>query len=148
PGNTYQMCEIVAVGWSTTLGTFVPGAFTPPGTNPNPGVDNSYLCGNFTVAAGETKTFTVDNSPPPGGRALTIGYWKNWASCKQSGGKQAPVLDQTLAKAEPNGIQVGLLTLHGSAATPNAAPSCSNAVSLLSKQNFAGKNMASDPLFN
>ena len=50
---------------------------------------------NFTVTAGETKTFTVDNTPPPGGRALTIGFWKNWAS--GSNGKQKPVLDQVLA---------------------------------------------------
>lgn len=141
PGDTYQLCEVVAAGWTTTLGTFVPNSF-------NPNADNSVLCGNFTVVAGGTKTFTVDNSPPPGGRALTIGYWKNWASCKKSGGHQAPVLDQTMAKAEPTGIQVDSFYLHGSTATPNVAPDCAKAVSLLSKQNYSGKNMASDPLFN
>src|SRR5207302_11268619 len=85
PGSTYQLCEIVMPGWSTNLGTFVPDSFYPPdGTVANPNVDNSILCANFTVAAGETKTFNVDNSPPPGGRALTIGFWKNWASCASS----------------------------------------------------------------
>jgi len=149
PGNTYQICEIVMPGWLTTLGTFVPGSFNPPdGVAANPAVDNSILCGNFTVAAGETKVFTVDNSPPPGGRALTIGFWKNWASCKKSGGNQAPVLDQTMAKAEPTGIQYDSLYLHGSTATPNVAPDCAKAVNLLSKQNFNGVNQASDPLFN
>jgi len=149
PGTTYQMCEVVMPGWSTTLGTFVPGSFNPPdGVAPNPAVDNSILCGNFSVTAGQTKIFSVDNAPPPGGRALTIGFWKNWASCKTSGGKQAPVLDQTMAKAQPTGIQVDSFYLHGSTTTPNSAPDCAKAVNLLSKQNFSGVNKSSDPLFN
>lgn len=162
PGNTYQLCEIVMVGWSTSLGTFVPASFNPPdGIAPNPGVDNSILCVNFTVAAGETKTFTVDNTPPPGGRALTIGFWKNWTSCDAKG-SQKPVLDQTLAAAEPTGIVVSAgtgfyppfgptlhLVLHGNTATPDVAPSCQNAVRLLDKSTMAtGKKSASDPAFN
>lgn len=149
PGATYQLCETVMPGWMTTLGTFVPGAFMPPdGVATNPNVDNSILCGNFTVTPGQTLVFTIDNTPPPGGRALTIGFWRNWASCKKSGGKQAPVLDQTMAKAEPTGIQIDSFYLHGSTATPNVAPDCAKAVNLLSKQNFNGVNKASDPLFN
>jgi len=163
PGNTYQLCEIVMPGWLTSLGTFVPNSFMPPdGVAVNPTVDNSILCGNFTVAAGETKTFTVDNTPPPGGRALTIGFWKNWASCASSGGGQKPVLDQTLALAEPTGIVVSAqsgtypafaatyyLVLHGSTSTPNVAPSCQNAVRLLNKSTIgAGTKSASDPAFN
>ena len=149
PGATYQLCETVMPGWMTTLGTFVPGSFMPPdGVATNPNVDNSILCGNFTVTPGQTLVFTIDNTPPPGGRALTIGFWKNWASCKKSGGKQAPVLDQTMAKAEPTGIQIDSFYLHGSTATPNVAPDCAKAVNLLSKQSFNGVNKASDPLFN
>jgi hypothetical protein len=149
PGATYQLCETVMPGWMTTLGTFVPGSFMPPdGVATNPNVDNSILCGNFTVTPGQTQVFTIDNTPPPGGRALTIGFWKNWASCKKSGGKQAPVLDQTMAKAEPTGLQIDSFYLHGSTATPNVAPDCAKAVNLLSKQNFSGVNKASDPLFN
>ena len=75
-------------------------------------------------------------------------FWKNWASCKTSGGKQAPVLDQTMAKAEPTGIQVDGFFLHGSTATPDVAPDCAKAVSLLNKSTYGGKKMASDPLFN
>ena len=41
------------------------------------------------------RSFTVDNTPPPGGRALTIGFWKNWASCSKGG--QKPTLDTMLA---------------------------------------------------
>lgn len=158
PGHTYQMCEIVMPGWTTTLGTFVPGSFTPPdGVAPNPNVDNSILCVNFSVTPGQTYVFTIDNKQPPGGRALTIGYWKNWASCKTSGGKQAPTLDKTLYGLLPSGILVGnvvsVTSAHGGAksffgesATQTA--DCAHAVSLLSKKDFSGKNKASDPLFN
>lgn len=163
PGQSYQMCEIVMPAWSTTLGTFVPQSFNPPdGTVPNPNVDNSILCGNFTAGVG-TFHFTVDNTPPPGGRALTIGFWKNWASCANSNGGKKPVLDQTLAAATAAGTGIVVsatggtypgfggtkyLVLNGSTATPNAAPDCSKAVALLNKSNFAGKKLASDPAFN
>ncbi|HET7719002.1 MAG TPA: hypothetical protein VFK43_03470, partial [Acidimicrobiales bacterium] len=162
PGQTYQMCEAILPAWQTTLGAFVPGSFNPPdGVVANPNVDNSILCVNFVAQANVTTTITVDNTPPPGGRALTIGYWKNWASCANSNGGKRPVLDQTMAMAETNGIVMSAdtgtypsfgptisLVLHGSTATPNRAPDCSKAVNLLNKSNFAGKKMASDPAFN
>jgi hypothetical protein len=150
-GDTYQLCELVMPGWNTSLGSygtlFVPNSIIPPSL-PNPEVNNVAVCVNFTAVAGTTKTFTVDNSPPPGGLARTIGFWKNWASCKKSSGKQAPVLDQTMAKAEPTGIQVDSFYLHGSTVSPDVAPDCAKAVNLLSKQNFSGQKKASDPLFN
>jgi hypothetical protein len=106
------------------------------------------MCVNFTVQPGETKTFTVDNTPPPGGRALTIGFWKNWASCANAKGKQKPVLDQTLYSAEPAGIQIGILVLHGGP-TANQAVDCAKAVSILNKSDIkSGKKMASDPAYN
>ena len=99
PGQNYQLCETGIMPGATTnldqLGTL----FVPNSDDPNH--DNSTNCINFTVAAGETKTFNVNNVPPPGGDARTIGFWKNWASCKTSKGNQKPILDQTLAKAEP-----------------------------------------------
>jgi hypothetical protein len=161
PGQTYQVCEIVMPGWLTSLGNFVPGSFMPPnGVATNPAVDNSILCGNFTVAAGETKTFTVDNTPPPGGRALTIGYWKNWASCSGGNGKQKPVLDQTLYLFGSTGEVISAtsgtfavfgatyyLQLHGGT-TANVATDCSKAVNLLNKSTISGAKMASDPAFN
>ena len=165
PGSTYQLCEIVLPGWSTSLGSFVPGSFMPPnGVAANPNVDNSILCINFTPKAGDgTATFKVDNTPPPGGRALTLGFWKNWASCANSGGSQKPVLDQTLAKAEPTGIVISAtsgtyavfgptywLVLHGNTATPNSATDCLKAVKLLNKSTIDNKatKMASDAAFN
>ncbi len=153
PGNTYQMCEDVLPGWNTNLGNlpntlFVPNSVIPP-TLPNPNVNNMTICVDFKVSAGETKSFTVDNAPPPGGRGLTIGFWKNWSSCTKGG--QKPVLDQTMAKATPPGIQVGSLYLLGNPlpSNPDIAPDCSKAVNLLNKStSISGKKMASDPLFN
>jgi hypothetical protein len=160
PGNHYQLCEDVMPGWNTTLDSnlFVPGSLITP-TLPNPDVNNMTVCSDFTVQPGETKTFNVDNSPPPGGRALTIGFWKNWASCASSTGKQKPVLDQTLAIAALDAAG-GLVVSAGNAGTgwPNfAAPyylilhanDCKKAVNLLNKSTATGgKKMASDPVFN
>jgi hypothetical protein len=139
PGTTYQMCEVVMPGWTTTLGTFVPESFNPPdGIAANPNVDNSILCGNFTVEPGETEVFTIDNSPPPGGRALTIGFWKNHASCRKSNGNQQPVMDQVLATFPNGGVLIGDLFVD----------TCAEAVQLLDKSTLSGKKMASDPGFN
>jgi hypothetical protein len=138
PGNSYQLCEIVMPGWQTNIGTLVPGQFMPPdGVAVNPNVDNSIVCVPFTVTAGETKVFTVDNTPPPGGQARTIGFWKNWASCSGSRGNQAPVLDQTLALS--GGVLIGDLLVD----------TCAEAVAILNKTTVTTKKkMASDPAFN
>jgi hypothetical protein len=161
PGRHYQVCELVMPGWNTSLqgALFVPGSVIPPAL-PNPDVDNSPVCVDFVAQAGVTITFTIDNTFP-GGLARTIGFWKNWASCSKSKGRQKPVLDQTMALAEPNGIVVAAqagtypgflstyyLTLHGSAQAPNVAPDCAKAVNLLDKSTLTGKKMASDPAFN
>jgi hypothetical protein len=121
-------------GWMTTLGP-------PFYVVYNPSDDNSTVCTDFTVTPGETKTFAIDNKPPPGGLARTIGFWKNWSSCGGSNGKQRPVLDQTLAAAGTAGITIGTLTLH--------AGDYLKAVRLLDKSTIdSGKKMASDPAFN
>jgi hypothetical protein len=140
PDATYQMCETAMLpGWQTDIGGFVPNSLLADGTT-NPSVDNSVRCVNFTAGAGTTTIIKVNNTPPPQGDARTIGYWRNWASCSASKGKQAPILDQTLAAATPPGIQYGSNYL--------VTGDCVKAVALLSKQDFSGKNRASDPLFN
>jgi uncharacterized repeat protein (TIGR01451 family) len=152
PGQHYQICEIIAPGWASSFATFVPGSFQPPnGVAPNPNVDNSIVCGDFVAVGGQVQTFNIDNVPPPGGNALTIGYWKNWSSCTK--GKQKYTLDYTLGKATLPGIQVGAFYLKGvtvdslDAVVPSA--DCSKAVSLLNKSDYVtGKKMASDPLYN
>ncbi|MGH8431285.1 MAG: hypothetical protein ACREUF_12860, partial [Solimonas sp.] len=146
PGQDYQLCEISMPGWLTTLSQFVPASFIPPdGVVANPNVDNSIICVGFTVEPGATWSITVDNRPPPGGQARTIGFWKNWASCATSGGKQKPVLDQTLAlfpiesgQTRP-GVYVGILYVD----------TCVEAVRLLDKSTVnTAKKMSSDPAFN
>lgn len=143
PG-AYQVCETgIPVGGHSDLSD-LPGAFTP---TPDPG-DNSTQCAPVTVTAGSTLKMTVNNTPPPGGDQRTIGYWKNWASCAGSNGKQAPKLDQTLFVAGVNGISVGDLVLYGGA-TADVSPDCAKAVNILNKTTIDGKKkMASDPAFN
>jgi hypothetical protein len=134
PGTTYALCEIVMPGWMTSLGPPFYVVYNPSG-------DNSTVCSDFTVQPGQMRTFAIDNKPPPGGLARTIGFWKNWASCASSTGKQKPVLDQTLAAAGPAGITIGTLTLH--------AGDCLKAIRLLNKSTIdTGKKMASDPAFS
>ncbi|MCB0212487.1 MAG: right-handed parallel beta-helix repeat-containing protein [Anaerolineae bacterium] len=162
PGQHYQLCEWVPPGWNTNLG---PNPFVP-----NSDANNGMVCTDFGAEAGQTITLNVDNTPPPGGRALGIGFWKNWASCGKSNGNQQPVLDQTLALATgmttnpPGGLVVSAqdvgggwpnfaptyaLVLKGNPAAPDAAPDCSPAVNLLNKMTIDGKTKkANDPLFN
>ncbi|WP_421246304.1 hypothetical protein [Aeromonas sanarellii] len=142
PNQHYQLCEVMLPGWRNsfdTLSPFVPGAFLADGVTPNPNVDNSILCVDFSVNPGETKVFNIDNSPPPGGNARTIGYWRNWASCSKSNGKQKPVLDQTLASFAGGGVYIGNLFVD----------TCQEAVRILSKQDvMTAKQKSSDPAFN
>jgi Prealbumin-like fold domain len=178
PGQTYQVCEWVFPGWNTNLAgdgpLFVPNSIIPPAL-PNPNVNNLTVCTNFTVQPGQTRTFTVNNMPPPGGRALTIGFWKNWASCSSSNGKgQKPMLDLALGIASamttsppgglvgsaqnpgalwPNYASLWYLVLKGNAASTanniRPAPDCAKAVNLLNKSTTDGKKkMSSDPIFN
>lgn len=140
PGQTYQLCEQMQAGWMTSLGPPLYSVYNPSG-------DNSVVCTDFTVTAGQTLTFNIDNKPPPGGMALTIGYWKNWSSC--SGGKQTPTLDKTLLAAANAGhpITIGTLVLNPN--TLGAATACKYAVNLLNKTTINGRTKeASDPLFN
>jgi hypothetical protein len=142
PGDMYQLCELVMPGWMTTLGPPFFTVFNPSG-------ENSTVCIDFMDQPGELKTFTIDNKPPPGGLARTIGFWKNWASCAGSSGNQLPALDRTLAATEPAGIPIGDLILHGSPVTPDVAPDCLKAVRILNKATInTGKKMSSDPAFS
>jgi uncharacterized repeat protein (TIGR01451 family) len=178
PGETYQLCEWVFPGWNTNLAgegpLFVPASILPPSL-PNPNVNNLTVCVNVTVTSGQTRTFTVDNTPPPGGRALTIGFWKNWASCSNSKGKgQDAMLDLALAYATqnttnpPGGLVVSAQTAgsgwpnygpawylalkgDGTSTEDNIkpAPGCVKAVRLLNKSTIdTNKKKASDPLWN
>jgi hypothetical protein len=159
PGQTYQMCENVLPGWNTNLPgpLFTPGSGTPPNLPDN---SNVLVCSNFSVTPGQNYTFNVNNTPPPGGLALTIGFWKNWASCSKSKGHQQPVLDQTLFAAGTGGIVIsdpyGMFsgyTLVDTSTNPNFASDCNAAVALLNKSTKGNcpspnKKEASNPAYN
>ncbi len=127
PGRTYQLCEVVMPGWMTTLGPPFFSVFNPSG-------DNSTVCTDFQVVAGETKEFAIDNLLPPGGLARTIGFWKNWSSC--TGANQKPKLDETLLAAAQSGfpIEVGSLVLNPRVQSPTTV--CRNGVSILDKSDI------------
>jgi hypothetical protein len=111
----------------------------------DPLVDNSVYCAPFTLVAGDTASFPVNNSPPPGGDARTIGFWKNWSSC--TGGGQDPVLNQTLAMSplsdpgdnfpDQSGVWIGKLFVN----------TCDEAVTILDKRSLDGKKRASDAAY-
>jgi len=129
PPGTYQLCETgMMAAWMNNL-----DGFTPLGATPEGG-DNSTECVDFTLDAGETETFNVDNTPPPEGDARTIGFWKNWTSCDGSG-NQDPVLDETLMDGiflwgmDPDGFLVD---------------SCEEAVDLLDKREIASELVVAD----
>jgi Prealbumin-like fold domain len=139
PG-TYQVCELLpTAGWESDLG----GGPPPGGTQfvLTLGGDNSRVCTDVDVAVGEAEQITVDNSPPPGGQPLTIGFWKNHATCKTSNGsKPFRQLDDAL-------IAAGGSILIGDA----VVDTCSEAVNLLNKTPMNGstkKKVANEPAFN
>jgi hypothetical protein len=78
--------------------------------------------------------------------ALSTSYWRNWSSC--TGGHQAPVLDQTLAKLAGAGAPETLGKLILNPSTLGTSTACQYAVNILSKTTITGTKMASDPLFN
>jgi len=133
PG-VYQFCEVgMLPGWHSTLSDD-PNAFIPNSDDPN--VDNGVVCVEFTLDPGETVTFTIDNTPPPGGEARTIGFWKNWTSC-DGHGSQDPVLDDTLASFAGGGILVGDIFVD----------TCEEAVAILNKSSLDGTKRASDAAY-
>ncbi|HEV8359439.1 MAG TPA: DUF5979 domain-containing protein, partial [Candidatus Thermoplasmatota archaeon] len=140
PG-TYQVCELnVPVGWTTSL-SLDPTAFSLDYTHT---LDNSNICVVVTVAAGDgflntnNLPISVTNTPPPGGDARTIGYWRNHASCKTSNGKQDPVLDDVLANNLSGSVLIGDLNVD----------TCQEAVALLKKSDVVtGSKRASDAAY-
>ncbi len=82
PGD-YEFCELdVQPGWMLA-GSGNEGPLTWYSWS----VGEDYLgeCAAFTLSVDETEQFDVDNTPPPGGKAHTIGFWKNWTSCDGKG---------------------------------------------------------------
>ena len=149
PGD-YQLCETgMPAGFHNNISS--PPGFTPAGAQPE-GADNSTECVPITLAAGASGVPTgipnpIDNTPPPGGDARTIGYWKNWSSC--TGGKQY------LKATAPGGVGI-LFTLDGYLpSSPAVFPlgditsmNCTQAVRILDKRDIVtGTKMAGDAAY-
>ncbi|ULG68419.1 prealbumin-like fold domain-containing protein [Marinobacterium sediminicola] len=82
PGD-YEFCELdVQPGWTLT-GSGNEGLLT--WYSWSIGEDYMGECAAFMLSPDETEQFDVDNTPPPGGKAHTIGFWKNWTSCDGKG---------------------------------------------------------------
>jgi hypothetical protein len=134
PGD-YQVCEVdMMAGWANNINGFTPDGAIPEGS------DNGVECVDVTLGAGasgvpEHVPDPVDNTPPPGGDARTIGYWKNH-SCAAPG-NQEDVLSPLLEGAPA--IIAGQLTLN----------QCSDAAYLLDKRDLTSKNtkQASDACY-
>ena len=156
PGNPYEMCEMVIPGYNPVF--TINGSTAPLYSIPDPnGINPAWMCVNFTTAPGQTLTISVNNvKPTSNGKASTIGFWKNWASCASSSGGQKPILDETLfasmSMTPPPygpGITIGTLVLTDTSTNKDKASDCTSAVNLLNKTTIDGKTKkASDPAFN
>jgi hypothetical protein len=146
PGNV-TVCELaLAVAWNATAtlqngsGAANAVALTIDGTTGD-------ACRIIPVAYGDSLTFVVTNTPPPGGGTRTIGYWKNWSSCAQSNGGQ---YDKAIAKGMPEATLDNYLGA-GSTIYPLGditLLSCTQAVNLLAKNAIDGSKRAGDPVYN
>jgi hypothetical protein len=84
PGS-YTLCELaVPAGTHSTLEDQGGTLNTTTGD----------VCLTFTLTAGETRAFSIDNSRPGGGQR-TIGYWKNWSSCSTTGNNRVAMAAKT-----------------------------------------------------
>lgn len=139
----YAFCETgMNPGWQNVevdeFGTpLVPQNWFVPGGG-DPEADNSTECIAFTLMAGETTRFYIDDVPPPGGDARTIGYWKNWTSC-DGRGNQDPVMDQNLPITLYSGFSIGT-SLLGEAPDDQ----CAIAVDLLDKRHIGDPDLVRD----
>ncbi len=147
PGN-YTVCELtLAVSWAASA-TVDGNAATL--ANPDSPEDLGNRCVTVTLGYGDVTTVAWTNTPPPGGDARTIGYWKNWSSC--TGGNQYTkalergMLDKTLDGNLPQTIATGFDALSSNDFTVS---SCEVGVSILGKSDInTGKKQASDACYN
>jgi uncharacterized repeat protein (TIGR01451 family) len=142
PGQ-YKICEAPVPAGFTSFWKLDGEIVTPynPDASRTPPEDLGTRCYDFFISAGQARAFEVDNSRP-GGDPRTIGYWKNWNRC--TGGNQAATADKNGGAAAGFFLVEDLLAqLVG----PFLVTSCEQAVKLLSKQDQAGKNKASDAAY-
>jgi uncharacterized repeat protein (TIGR01451 family) len=150
----YRVCEKnLAVSWKATAK--VDGVTVSPLINPDDpdgtlNIDLGNRCVDVTLNWGDSRTVAWTNTPPPGGDARTIGYWKNWSSCT-GGGQYTKAMSRNLYNKTLDGNlpqTVGILLLRGSTPPGGISPDCQKAVYILDKSDLSGKKQASDPAYN
>jgi hypothetical protein len=143
PGN-YHFCEInMPAGWHNNINGFTPDSEIPEAS------DNGNECIAITLSAGGSGmpsgitagNVAIDNTPPPGGDARTIGYWKNH-SC-YAPGKQADVLTPLLP------LNVGIGYTDTPTNSDYVVTTCADAYYLLDKRKVNGghQKVASDAAY-
>jgi hypothetical protein len=140
--QTYTICERpVPAGFTSfwKLDGVIVSPYNPDASR-TPPEDLGTRCYDFSVAAGQARAFEVDNSHP-GGDPRTIGYWKNWNRC--TGGNQSATAQKNGGAAAGFYLVEDLLPQ----TIGDSVTSCQQAVKLLSKQDQAGKNKASDAAY-
>ena len=148
PGNI-TVCELaLAVAWNATA-TLQNGNGAPADVPLTIDGTTGDACRIIPVAYGDSLTFVVTNTPPPGGGTRTIGYWKNHASCATSNGGQ---YQRSIDRGEP---EANLDFYLGGAGVQSIYPigditslTCTEAVNLLSKNAKTGAKRAGDPIYN
>ena len=143
PAQTYKICETPVPAGFTSFWKLDGVIVTPynPDASKTPPEDLGTRCYAFSVSPGQRRAFEVDNSHP-GGDPRTIGYWKNWNRC--TGGNQSATAQKNGGAAAGFFLVEDLLpqTIGEFSVT-----SCQQAVKLLSKQDQAGRNKASDAAY-
>jgi hypothetical protein len=143
PGAIYTVCENPVPAGFTSFWKLDGAIVTPynPNASDTPPQDLGVRCYKFSVTAGQTVAFVIDNSHP-GGEPRTIGYWKNWNQC--TGGGQAAVADKN------GGADAGFFLVED--LLPQQIGDfdvtlCTQAVKILSKQDQSGKSKANDAAY-
>jgi len=132
----YRLCETnLPAGWSST--------WEFDGETVMPTLVNDEPCFDFEVEAGGDHQFVIDNVPPPGGEARTIGYWGNWNQCTPG--------NQAQTAANNGGAAEGFYLVED--VTPETLGDldidyCEDAVNILRKRDLDGNNQASDAAYS
>ncbi|NNF29287.1 MAG: hypothetical protein HKN73_18825 [Gemmatimonadetes bacterium] len=130
----YEVCELdLAVSWSAAATVDgVPVALD----NPDAPEDMGNRCITVDLDYGDDVTVAWENTPPPGGEARTIGYWKNWSSCSNGRQYEKAVADGMVDKTLDGNLPqtIGDLLLED----------CEDARNILDKRDLGGKKRAND----
>ena len=143
PGESYTVCEKPVPAGFTSYWKLDGEIVTPynPNASSVPPADVGTRCYDFSVTAGQQRSFVVDNSHP-GGEPRTIGYWKNWNRCTNG--------NQAATAAKNGGAEEGFFLVEDllpQVVGDLTVSNCEQAVALLAKEDQRGKKKANDAAY-